>query len=304
MGEVRRSWLIIPADQPGELASAREYPPDVVVLDMEYTVPPKRKEKARTGLNGVIHSLYGSYPDLFVRVDWPSRWADIRGALYPGLKGFVLPGPETVAEIKDLDELVGRLEHERGVVPGSLEFILMLESARGFWNALDLAQASTRTTALGIGRIDLTMELGSEPSGELRLGRFLLTRTVLAARSCSLQPLGAHFIAGSRGGVANYEATLKAAREGWQMGFTGCLATSPEQVKAINEGFTPAPDYLLKAAEILKAYAAGTAPNSAVNGQFFDVFKIERLNDVMAYAKACRAYDNEKKQIIEQETKC
>lgn len=304
MGDVRRSWLIVPADRPEELAKARENPPDVVVLDLEYTVPPKSKEKARNALDGDIHSLYRAFPDLFVRVDWKARWADVRAAIYPGLKGFVLPGPKTVDEIKELDELVGRMEHERGVVPGSLEFVLMLESAKGFWNALDLAQASPRVTALGVGRIDLTMELGPEPSGDFRLARFLMSRTLTAARGADIQPLGAHFVVGSRGGVASYEATLKAAREAWRMGFTGYIAATPEQVSALNEGFTPSADYLKTAENVLKSYTAEDALNVDVNGEIYDIFKAERLNDIIAYAEACKVYDNEKKEAIKQVMKC
>lgn len=304
MADIRRSWLIVPADRPEELAKARENPPDVVVLDLEYTVPPRSKEKARNALNGDIHSLYRAFPDLFVRVDWTTRWTDVRAAVYPGLKGFVLPGPETVEEIKELDELAGRMEHERGVVPGSLEFVLMLESAKGFWNALDLAQASPRVTALGVGRIDLTMELGAEPSGEFRLARFLMTRTLLAARGTDIQPLGAHFIAGSRGGVASEKATVKAAREGWQMGFTGYFAATAEQVKALSEGFIPPAGYVKKAEDVLKSYTADDALNVEVNRQNWDIFKAERLNDIIEYAEACKAYEKEKKEAIKQVMKC
>jgi citrate lyase subunit beta/citryl-CoA lyase len=304
MGDIRRSWLIIPADRPEELAKARENPPDVVVLDLEYTVPPKSKEKARNALNADVHSLYRAFPDLFVRVDWKARWADVRAAVYPGLKGFVLPGPETVEEIRELDELVCKMEHERGVVAGSLEFVLMLESAKGFWNALDLAQSSPRVTALGVGRIDLTMELGTEPSGDFRLARFLMTRALLAAKGADIQPLGAHFTEGSRGGVTSKEATLKAAMEGWQMGFTGCIAATPEQVGAINEGFSPSAGYVEMAESILTSYTASDAMNVEVGGELWDIFKAERLNEIVEDAEAIAAHDVENKDAIKQVMKC
>jgi citrate lyase beta subunit len=37
--------------------------------------------------------------------------------------------------------------------------------------------------------------------------------------------------------VASKDATLKAAREGRLLGFTGCLCATPEQVAAVNQGF-------------------------------------------------------------------
>lgn len=300
MDKVRRSWLIVPVHQPRRIEMAREYFPDVLVLDLEYTVPPKYKENAREALQHRVRNLYNSFPELFVRLDWSTRWADVRAAVYPGLRGFVLPGPETVDEIAELDTLVGRLEHERGVVPGRLEFVLMLESAKGFWNIFDLTKASPRISALGVGRIDLTMELGPEPSGEFRLNKFLMTRTLTAARALGKQPLGAHFVAGSRGGVASKEATLKAAREGWQMGFTGYIAAMPEQVAALNEGFTPSPDYVKNAGSILKLYEQNDAMSVEINGQLFDLFKVMRLDDILSFAATCQAQDKEKKGAAKQ----
>jgi citrate lyase subunit beta/citryl-CoA lyase len=300
MDKVRRSWMVVPADKPEEIALAQGYLPDVLVLDLEYTVPPKNKEKARANLNDSIHNLYRTFPELFVRLDWNTRWADVRAAVYPGLKGFVLPGPETVDEIAELDTIVSRLEHERGVVPGRLEFVLMLESAKGFWNIFDLATASPRVTALGVGRIDLTMELGPEPSGEFRLAKFLMTRTLTAARAPGKQPLAAHFVAGSRGGVASKEATLKAAREGWQMGFTGYIAATPEQVPALNEGFTPSADYVKNAENIRKARTDGNAANVEVNGQLYDIFKTMRLEDILSFASQGQAQDKEKMETARQ----
>ena len=115
--------------------------------------------------------------------------------------------------------------------------VLMLESAKGFWNAAAIAEASPRVTALGVGRIDLTMRLGPVPQDEFRLYRFLLTRALVVARMLGKQPLGALWRPDSRGGVAAKEGTAKAAREARLMGFTGCVCATPEQVAPVNEGF-------------------------------------------------------------------
>ena len=233
----RRSWMILPAHDPAEAMRCQEFNPDVAVLDLEYSVPPKAKEYARSNLQALLASVGESQAEVFVRVDRDTRWADIRAAIYRGIKGIVLPGPEEPAEVSELAELITALEKERGVDPGSTELVLMLESARGFWNAAALAAASPRVTTLGVGRIDLTMRLGPVPQGEFRLYRFLMTRTLVAARMLAKQPLGAFWRPGSRGGVASQESSVKAAREGRLVGFTGCLCATPEQVAAVNEGF-------------------------------------------------------------------
>lgn len=234
----RRSWTILPAHEPAQLERHRTFDTDVAVLDLEYSVPPRCKEAARSGLKALLKSLDDSDAEVFVRIDRDTRWADAGAAIHRGIKGIVFPGPEEPDEVSELAELITAKERERGVDPGTTELVLMLESARGYWNAAALTQASPRVTTLGVGRIDLTMRLGPVPQDEFRLYRFLMTRLLVAARMLEKQPLGALWRPGSRGGVASKEATLKAAREGRLMGFTGCVCATPEQTASVNEGYT------------------------------------------------------------------
>lgn len=90
----RRSWMIVPAHDAAALARCAELKPDVVVLDLEYTVPPKAKVAAREGLAAAIKTLGDSQLEVFVRVDRDTRWADVRAAMHRGIKGIVFPGPD------------------------------------------------------------------------------------------------------------------------------------------------------------------------------------------------------------------
>jgi len=234
----RRSWLVVPAHDAAAATRCEQFKPDVVVLDLEYSVPPRAKDAARSALPDLIKRIASSQADVFVRVDRDTRWADVRAAMYRGIKGIIFPGPETPEEVAELGEFIAAMEAERGVDPGTTELVLMLESAKGFWDAAALAQASVRVTALGVGRIDLTMKLGPIPQDEFRLYRFLMTRALVAARMLGKQPLGALWRPGSRGGVATKEASTKAAREARLMGFSGCVCATPDQVASVNDGFS------------------------------------------------------------------
>jgi citrate lyase subunit beta/citryl-CoA lyase len=234
----RRSWMIVPAHEAGDATRYAALDPDVIVLDLEYSVPPKSKALARDNLKALAKSLADGQAELFVRIERETRWADAAAAVQRGVEGIVFPGPEEASEVSELAALVGEKERESGVEAGHTEIVLVLESAKGFWNAAALAQASPRVTAMGLGRIDLTMRLGPVPQGEFRLQRFLMTRLVVAATMLAKQPLGAFWRPGSRGGVAGNDVTLKAAREGRLMGFTGSFCATPEQVAPVNKGFS------------------------------------------------------------------
>lgn len=231
--------MILPAHDAEAVARCPAYRPDVAVLDLEYSVPARLKEAARAGLGSLITTVGAGGAEVFVRIDRDTRWADVRAAVARGMNGIVFPGPEEADEVAELDGLITRLERERGVDAGATELVLVLESARGFWNAEAIARASPRVTALGVGRIDLSMQLGPVPQDEFRLYRFLMTRTLVAARMLRKQPLGALWRPGSRGGVATPAATSRAAREARLMGFAGCICAAPDQVEPVNDGYTP-----------------------------------------------------------------
>jgi len=295
---VRRSWLIVPAHDAEAVERVQEYRPDVLVLDLEYTVPPKHKEAARAALRGAIAGRARGSSEVFVRIDWKTRWCDIEAAICPELKGLVVPGPEFTEEIEELDKLIGDLERKRGVTPGSTELALILESPRGFWNVLALAEASHRVAALGIGRADLTMNLGPDPEGEFRLYPYLMSRTVTAARAHNIQAIGAHWVQGSRGGIDNPKHTFEAARRAWRMGFTGCLCAKPEQVIPMNNGFTPPKDEVKKAKRVLAAFQQGKQTGQVwleVDGRYYDTAKANRCQGMVLLAQACAQRDENKK---------
>ena len=102
----RRSWMIVSAHDAAALARCADIKPDVVVLDLEYTVPPKAKAAAREGLTAVIQKLADSQVEVFVRIDRDTRWADVRAAVTRGIRGIVFPGADSTDEVAEVGELI------------------------------------------------------------------------------------------------------------------------------------------------------------------------------------------------------
>jgi citrate lyase subunit beta/citryl-CoA lyase len=120
-----------------------------------------------------------------------------------------------------------------------LELHLSLETAEGNDSAPELLASSQRIRSASLGRADLVMDLRGEPNGELHLMPFLMERLIIVANTMGIVPIGAWWQANSRGMRANVEDTERSARLGWLAGFKGALCVAPEQVAALNRGFTP-----------------------------------------------------------------
>ena len=83
------------------------------------------------------------------------------------------------------------------------------------------------------------MDLRGEPDGNLHLLPFLMQRLIILANAHDVTPIGAWWQSSSRGTRAQPDETEHAARLGWLAGFKGGLCVDPEQVAAMNRGFTP-----------------------------------------------------------------
>jgi citrate lyase beta subunit len=83
------------------------------------------------------------------------------------------------------------------------------------------------------------MDLRPEPSGDLHLMPYLMQRLVIIANATRVVPVGGWWRANSRGLVASYDDTLEAAVTGLKAGFKGAMCMRPEQVGALNKGFSP-----------------------------------------------------------------
>ena len=70
-GRVRRSWLLVPADNPDRVAETARAGADVVILDLEDTVPPPEKPAARENVKRYLKE----HPDVTSQLEREVREA-------------------------------------------------------------------------------------------------------------------------------------------------------------------------------------------------------------------------------------
>jgi citrate lyase subunit beta/citryl-CoA lyase len=90
---VRRSSLIMPVNQPRFVDKAYLRGADAIVLDLEDSVPPAEKGRARTMVKEAIPVAARGGADVFVRINKPVEMMveDLEAAIHPGLTGLALP---------------------------------------------------------------------------------------------------------------------------------------------------------------------------------------------------------------------
>ena len=159
---------------------------DVVLLDLVEFVAEKDKPSAREGLTETIRQVGESGVDVFTLIDSELLYADLHSCVCPELTGVVVSHLETVAQVEEADKLIGQLEDERGIPPGTLEIVVSLDTAKANQDAFEIASASTRISGLTLGRAELVMDLRPEPSGEIHLMQYLMQKSIIVAGARSV----------------------------------------------------------------------------------------------------------------------
>ncbi len=298
-GSIRRSWLLVPSDGVGQVEQAATSAADVIVLDLMEFVPEAMKPAAREGLPEAIRGVAQGGAEVFAQVDKELLYADLSAAVWPGLRGILMPRLETSQEVAEADGLLTQLEDKRGFRPGTLQIVAVLDTAKGNNNAIEIARASHRIWGLTLGRADLVMDLRPEPSGELHLMPFLMQRLITVANAAGVVPLGAWWRAPARGLVANADDTHDAAVRGRHMGFKGALCLREHQVEPLNRGFTPTHSEIREARQLIADYQAGTQHGSGVMRRqdcIIDLPTVSQAGRLLAYADACSERDAAKTQ--------
>src|SRR5215210_7872413 len=104
-----RTLLYVPANRPRFIESARRSGADVVVLDLEDSVPPEEKEAARTAAAAALPALIEAGKTVHVRVnsiDSGLTREDLAAVVRGGLAGIDLPKANGPQDVRDLDVLM------------------------------------------------------------------------------------------------------------------------------------------------------------------------------------------------------
>ena len=86
-----------------------------------------------------------------IRIAAATPEADLTAAVWPGLSTVYFPRTESAEQIHEADTLIARLEKMRGLRPGTVEIVPLIESPRGVIMAREIARSSSRVTGVVVG---------------------------------------------------------------------------------------------------------------------------------------------------------
>lgn len=299
---VRRSNLMLPITVRRFVEKAWRCHADAITLDLEDGVPPTHKVAARAAVQRAIPLVSRGGAEIFVRVNKPYLYADLEASVWPGLAGIMLPKVESAADVTETAGYLDDLERRRGLEIGSLQLIVLLESALGVWNIRDIITASSRVSQVGLGESDLCRQYGIAVTEEYDPFSYARGRVVIEGTAAGVQPIGLAHPVSSIPRLLPPNDLLHLATDARNLGFKGTICPHPSWVEPVNTAFSPTPEQVAYYTKVREVFAEGVARGTAavpLDGKMIDVPVDEWAKVVLELAAMCRARDRQKQQARE-----
>ncbi|EPL3138000.1 TPA: CoA ester lyase [Pseudomonas aeruginosa] len=269
-----RSLLFVPVDSERKLAKSAVSGADVIILDLEDSVLPANKARARERLGSFIDGYCG-HGELWVRVNDLSSGLlleDLSAAVAAGAAGVVLPKMRSADELTQVCAYLDMAEAIHGRAPDTLGVLpVCTETAEAVLRLPELiGKAWPRLRGMLWGAEDLSAALGAgeprdENGGWRPLYQQARSQCLLICNALQIPAIDTVYV-----DVRNLEGCRHSAEEARYDGFGGKVAIHPDQVTVIHQAFTPSEAQVAHARRVVAAFAAGEGA-VMLDGKMLDI---------------------------------
>ena len=274
-----RSNLSVPGHRKEMHPKALNSAADVVMFDLEDSVPPKQKALARETIISTLVKMKDIPKTITVRVnsvDTPFAYKDIidvAGAAGSRINAIVLPKVNHPGDIHFVCRLLDGIEmNPDHHVENSIQIEACIETAKGLEKVSKIARASRRIKSLAFGIADYSASIGArlisisghgEKEENIYPGHrwhYPLSRMVMAAKANDLLAIDAPY-----GDFKDIKGLEHAAQIAAAIGCDGKWVIHPNQIEVVNTVFTPSKEDIQRAKRILDLFKTdGPAAKKAI----------------------------------------
>ena len=285
--ELLRSLVFVPGNRANMLERATGFQADVIMVDLEDSVPPVEKVNARDLAAQWVPKLRATGHRVMVRVnalDTGLIRDELAAVVGPDLNGVSVGKAESLRDLHDVDMMISSLEEAAGMEQGRVKIIPWIENARAIVSAYQIASASDRVIAVAFGAEDYTDDMGIERSDSGEEVYFPRAAVAVAARAARVAALDSPYVR-----FRDPEGLREDAKQARKLGFTGKFAIHPAQIDIINEVFSPSEEELAYARKVVDAWNQAEAQgrgSADLDGRMIDVPVIKRAQNLLVLAES------------------
>jgi citrate lyase subunit beta/citryl-CoA lyase len=249
---VMRSVFYVPGNSDKMVEKAPSIEADIITLDLEDSVPPAEKPKAREITRENLKAVKAGGAEVYSRINnWETLLTndDLEAIVHEGLDGVCLAKCGHPDHVRRLDWKLEELERRHGLEVGRIRIQLLIETAMGVIHAYQSATASPRVNSLIFGAVDYTKDMRVMLTTEGKEQYYARAHTAVAARAANCIAIDCPFV-----DFKNMEAFERNTLEGRTMGYEGRMLIHPSQIEPSHRLYTPPPDDVEWAKGVVEAF--------------------------------------------------
>lgn len=250
-----RSLMVTSALKIDRFVKGQDSGADINLVDLEDAVPAADKQLAREMFSRLrAEQVRGTLGVRINGVHTREGLADLLALLdsevQPDL--VVVPKVESPVQVQLVDEILTKANR-------SCHLWALIETPRGIADAMAIGAASRRLTALTFGLADFAAEMGASLAWDGMLSARV--QVVMAARAAGIVAVDAPTFDLS-------DSTLLAveARKAADLGYSGKIVVHPKQISVVNNIFSPTPDAVEWARDVVRSFEQDDGGIRVVDG--------------------------------------
>lgn len=278
MDRIRRTLLFIPGNNPAMLQSADVFEADSVIIDLEDAVSINEKDSARILVREVLNNLEFKNSEIIIRInpfDTEDYRLDLDVIMDLNIDTILLP-KASIESIRDLDKVLKENNKD-------IKILVLIETALGVENIMNILSHSDRCVGLMLGGEDLCVDLGCKRTKEGTEILYARGRLVNAAKALNKIVIDTPFT-----DVNDEEGLITDTKFAKQLGFNGKAVINPRQIQFIHNVFNPSLEEIRHAERVISAKLSAEADGKGVfsiDGKMVDLPIIKRAEKVLLIAK-------------------
>ena len=281
---IPRSLLFVPADEERKIKNSLIAGADAIVLDLEDSILPEKKQFARDRCGTeALHEA--GLPSILVRINSPrSEWFEDDLKALRGIRpdGILVPKCESAQDVRAVINAVRAQPWDTG-----LDLYPMVESPIGLLRAEQIVTASDSVVAIAFGAEDYCAEMDiCRTAGEPELMQARCT-LVTVAKAYGLAAIDSPSLTLDRADEIRSDAVRARA-----LGFTGKFGIHPKQIPILNEIFSPGAKEVEEAREMLEKAGAQGEGVFRWNERMVDEAVLRRARRILERHRALTASDS------------
>lgn len=284
---LKRTGLYASGSNPVNMIQAVFYNEDMLIYDMEDSVPASEKDAARLLIYQMLKEHRPKDKYVVIRVNGIySEYLedDLQAAVRANPDCIRIPKVEYAREVQNISRRIAEIEEKVGLEVGKIELICNIESYMGVLNAREIAESDSRVVALATAAEDLTASLKAQRTKKGLEVFYARNAVLLACRAAGVDALDIVF-----SDINDEEGLREDAALAKNLGFDGKTVVHPRQIDIVNSYFTPSMKEIKYALRVLDAVEKGKKEGKGavtLDGGMIDKPMELRALTTLAQAKA------------------